>query len=156
LLHHGCSYLSDELAAIDLSIRAVLPYPHAICLKQEPPPAYPLPVQTLRTARTLHIPAANLPVSVGRDAAPLVAAFFLQYQPEASHPTIRPLSQAAATARLLAKALNPLAHPEAGLDAAISLMSEVVAFEIFSATLTATCALIIDTLSRVVPDPAYS
>jgi len=156
LLHHGCSYLSDELAAIDLRTRDVLPYPHAICLKQEPPPAYALPEQTLRTARTLHIPAAILPASVSCDAAPLVAAFFLQYQPEASHPTIRPLSQAAATARLLANALNPLAHPGAGLDAAIGLMSEVVAFEIFSANLTATCALIIETLSRVVPDRAYS
>jgi hypothetical protein len=68
-----------------------------------------------------------------------------------SHPAIRPLSQAAATARLLANALNPLAHPEARLDGAITLMSEVVPFELFSANLTATCALIIETLSRVVP-----
>jgi hypothetical protein len=58
--------------------------------------------------------------------------------------------------RLLVNALNPLAHPEAGLDAAINLMSEVVAFKLFSANLTASCALIIETLSRVVPDPAYS
>jgi hypothetical protein len=150
LLHHGCRYLSDELGAIDLRTRDVLPYPHAICLKQEPPPAYALPAQTLRTAHTWHIPAAILPGGVRRAAAPLVAAFFLQYQCEASHPALGSLSQAAATARLLANALNPLAHPEAGLDAAITLMSGVVPFELFSADLTATCALIIETLGRVV------
>jgi hypothetical protein len=70
LLHHGCSYLTDELAAIDLRTRAVLPYPHVICLKQEPPPAYALLEQALRTARTLHLPAAMLPTAVSRDAAP--------------------------------------------------------------------------------------
>jgi hypothetical protein len=156
LLHHGCSYLSDELAAIDLRSRHVIPYPHAICLKQEPPQAYALPEQTLRTKRTLHIPAAMLPAGVRHQAAPLVAVFFLQYQPEVSQPTIRPLSQAAASARLLANALNPLAHPEAGLDVAISLMSEVMAFDLISADLSATCALIIDTLSRIVPDPVHS
>jgi hypothetical protein len=150
-LHHGCRYLSDELGAIDLRTRAVLPYPHALCLKQEPPPAYPLPEQTLCTAHTWHIPAAILPGGVRREPAPLVAAFFLQYRPEASSPTIRSLRKAAATAHLLANALNPLAHPAAGLDGAITLMSEVVPFELRSADLTATCALIIEALSRVVP-----
>jgi hypothetical protein len=149
LSHHGCRYLSDELGAIDLRTRDVLPYPHAICLKQAPPPAYPLPDQTLCTAHTWHIPAAALLGGVSHDATPLMAVFFLQYRREASHPTICPLSQAAATARLLANALNPLAHPEAGLDGAITLMSGVVPFELFSADLTATCALIIEALGRV-------
>jgi hypothetical protein len=80
-----------------------------------------------------------------------VAAVFLQYRPEASSPTIRPLSRAAAAARLLANALNPLAHPAAGLDGAIALMSEVVPCELFSAHLPATCALLTETLSRIVP-----
>jgi hypothetical protein len=151
LLHHGCRYLSDELGAVDLRTRAVWPYPHALCLKQEPPLAYPLPDQTLRTAHTWHIPTATLPGGVGRVATPLVAAFFLQYRPEAPHPAVRPLSHAAATARLLANALNPLAHPEAGLEGAITLMSGVVPFELCSAELTATCALIIEALGRVAP-----
>jgi hypothetical protein len=151
LLHHGCRSLSDELGAIDLRTRAVLPYPRALCLKQAPPPAYGLPEQTLSTAHTLHIPAAVLPGGVRREAAPLVAAFFLRYRREASHPAIRPLSHAAATARLLANALNPLAHPAAGLDGAIALMSEVVPFELSSANLAATCTLIIQTLRQVVP-----
>ena len=33
LLHHGFGYLSDELSPIDLDSLAVLPYPHALCLK---------------------------------------------------------------------------------------------------------------------------
>jgi hypothetical protein len=151
LLHHGCRYLSDELGAVDLRTRDVLPYPHALCLKQEPPPAYPLPDQTLRTARSWHIPTATLPGGVRRKATPLVAVFFLQYRRDAPHPAVRPLSHAAATARLLANALNPLAHPEAGLDGAITLMSGVVPFELCSADLTATCALIIEALGRVAP-----
>jgi hypothetical protein len=150
LLHHGCRYLSDELAAIDLRTREVLPYPHALCLKKAPPAAYPLPKQTLYTAHTLHIPAAHLPGGVCREAVPLVAAFFVRYQCEASHAAIHPLSKAAATARLLTNTLNPLAHPEAGLDGAIALMSGMVSFELFSADLTATCALIIDALGTAV------
>ena len=150
LLHHDCHYLSDELGAVDLRTREVLPYPHALCLKKTPPPSYPLPKQTLSAAHTLHIPAAHLPCRVHRRAVPLAAMFFLQYQRGASHPTICPLSTAAATVRLLANALNPLAHPEAGLDAAIALMSGMMSFELFSADLTATCALIIETFGRVV------
>jgi hypothetical protein len=98
----------------------------------------------------LHIPAAILPGGVSRESVPLVDAFFLRYQREASCPAIRPLSQAAATARLLANALNPLAHPAAGLDGAITLMSEVAPFELLSADLLATCALLVETLGRVV------
>ena len=37
LLHHGFSYLSDELAPIDLETLEVLPYRHALCLKRRPP-----------------------------------------------------------------------------------------------------------------------
>jgi hypothetical protein len=149
LLHHGCRYLSDELAATDLRTLDVLPYPHAICLKQAPPPAYPLPKTTLYTSRTLHIPAEHLPGGVSRDAAPLVAAFFLHYRREAFQPTIRSLGKASATAHLLANALNPLAHPNDGLDGALALMSGLAPFELFSADLTATCALIIEALDRV-------
>jgi len=151
LLHHGCRYLSDELAAIDLRTREVRPYPHAIGLKQAPPRAYPVPETTLYTARTLHIPAAYLPGGVWHASAPLGAVFFLQYRGEASHPTMRPLSQAAATAHLLANALNPLAHPEAGLDGALRLIAGVVSFALCSADLAATCALLLETLDRVVP-----
>jgi hypothetical protein len=149
LVHHGCRYLSDELAAIDLRTRAVLPYPHAICLKNEPPPAYPRPEQTLCTAHTFHIPAAYLPGNVCHESVPLIAAFFLQDRREVFPPTIRPISLAAATAHLLANALNPLAHPDAGLAGAMTLMSGVAPFVLCSGDLTATCALILEAVNRV-------
>jgi hypothetical protein len=149
LLHHGCRYFSDELAAIDLGTREVWPYPHALCLKQEPPPAYPLPPQILRTSRTLHIPVDLLPGGAGRQPAPLRAAFFLQDRRETSRPALHPLGKAAATAHLLANALNPLAHAEAGLDGALSLAAGMVPFELHAADLSATCALIREALDGV-------
>jgi hypothetical protein len=151
LVHHGCRYGSDELAAIDLWTRDVWPYPHAICLKQEPPPAYPLPPKILRTAHTLHIPADCLPGGVDREPAPLIAAFFLQGRRETSPPTLQPLGKAAATAHLLANALNPLAHPEAGLDGALRLMAGMVPFALHAADLTATCTLVREALDRLAP-----
>ena len=51
LLHHGFSYLSDELAPIDLDTVEVLPYPHALCLKRRPPPPYLLPAESLDLGR---------------------------------------------------------------------------------------------------------
>jgi hypothetical protein len=151
LLHHGCRYCSDELAAIDLRTRVVWPYPHAICLKQEPPAAYPLPPQILRAAHTLHIPVDRLPGRGRREPAPLAAVFFLQDRREASHPAIRPLSRAAAAAHLLANALNPLAHPEAGLDGALRLVAGMASFALRAGDLTATCALIREALDGVTP-----
>src|SRR5262245_23677244 len=61
LIHHGFRYLSDELAAVNLHTMRVYSYAHALCLKAEPPGAYPLPRQILRTSRTLHVPAMSLP-----------------------------------------------------------------------------------------------
>ncbi|HEX9870943.1 MAG TPA: hypothetical protein VGC99_20580 [Candidatus Tectomicrobia bacterium] len=151
LLHHGCRYFSDELAAIDLRTRAVWPYPHAICLKQEPPPAYPLPAQIIRTSQTLHIPVDRLPGGVGCESAPLIAAFFLPDRRETCHPALQLLGKAAATAHLLANALNPLAHPEAGLDEALMLMAGMVPFALRAADLTATCALVREALDKLTP-----
>ena len=151
LLHHGCRYFSDELAAIDVWTRDVWPYPHAICLKQEPAAAYPLPPQMLRTAHTLHIPVDCLPGGAGLEPAPLLAAFFLQDRDETSPPTLQPLGKAAATAHLLANALNPLAHPDAGLDGALRLMAGMVPFALRAADLTATCALVCEALDRLAP-----
>jgi hypothetical protein len=57
----------------------------------------------------------------------------------------------AATAHLLANTLNPLAHPDAGLDAALRLMVGVMPFALHAAELPATCALLVETLRRIVP-----
>ena len=60
LLHHGFQYLSDELSPVDLNTMRVFPYPHALCLKQDPPPPYALPASAIRLGRTIHVPVDTL------------------------------------------------------------------------------------------------
>jgi hypothetical protein len=142
LLHHGFGYLSDELGPVDLNTLEVHPYPHALCLKDDPPAAYPLPARVLRTARTLHIPPDTLPSGVSAGPLPLVALFFLQYSPEARAPTVQLLSKAEAGARVFANALNPLAHPGEGLDGAITIATASACFLLTTADLPLTCRLV--------------
>jgi len=142
LLHEGFSYLSDELAPVDLDRMAVLPYPHAICLKTTPPRPYRLPDQTLRTSRTMHIPADCLPGKVGIEPTPLEAVLFLRVKPRVFVPSVEPISRAQAAARLFANALNPLAHRGEGLDGAIQIVGKSACFELALGDLAATCALV--------------
>jgi hypothetical protein len=146
LLHHGCGYWSDELGPVDLQTLEVYPYPRALCLKGVPPAAYPQPKSTICTPRTLHIPTAALPSEVGRAPASLGAIFFVHYQSGAFTPIVQPMSKATAVARLLANALNPLAHAVDGLDGAITLGTSVASFDLTAADLTATSALVQATL----------
>jgi hypothetical protein len=142
LLHHGFGYFSDELAPIDLKTLDVHPYPHALCLKDKPPHPYVLPEKSLSTSRSLHIPVDDLPSEVGTRPAPLMAIFFSSYRPEVSAPAVRPLSSAEAATRLFASTLNALAHAGDGLDAAIVIAQRTACFELFTAHLPATCALV--------------
>ena len=142
LLHHGFGYLSDELGPVDLKTLTVHPYSHALCLKREPPDAYPLPDKTLRTSRTLHVPVKEIPNGVAKGPLPLAAIFFICHRSEGSEPKVQPISKAAATARLLANALNPLAHPGDGLDGAAEIAASLACFELVSADLPETCALV--------------
>jgi hypothetical protein len=151
LLHHGFRYCSDELGPVDLQTFEVSPYPHALCLKAEPPAAYPLPAQTLYTPSTLHIPTGALPSAPCLAPRPLAAIFFPQYHPAAAGPTVRPLRPAEAAARLYAQALNPLAHAEEGLDGAIALATRCPCFVLHTAALPATCALLVRTLHDLFP-----
>jgi hypothetical protein len=146
LLHHGCEYLSDELAPVDLRTLEVLPYPHALCLKQVPPGPYRLPASTLRTWRALYVPAAALPGTASTCPAPLLAIFFCAYDPLATAPALRPLSGAEAATRLFVNTLNALAHPGGGLDGAIQIARRLPAFELVTAELPATCAVVAATL----------
>jgi len=146
LLHHGLGYGSDELAPIDLQTWTVVPYPHALCLKQVPPAAYPLPASTLVTPSTLHIPTAALPSAICTAPLPLAALFFVQYRSEAAAPRVRPLRPAEAAVRLFPHTLNPLAHAAEGLDAAIALARRCRCFALDTAALPATCALVLHTL----------
>ena len=147
LSHHGFRYLSDELAPIDLDHLDVHAYPHALCLKAVPPEPYALPPSTLETARTLHVPASDLPGGVG-DTTRLTAIFFLQSDfSTPAEPALRSISTAEAGARLLANALNPLAHAADGLDPAIAIAGRVRRFELRPGNLERTCALVLRTLA---------
>lgn len=151
LLHHGFGYLSDELAPIDLRSLQVYAYPRALCLKRQPPTGYPLPDNILITPPTLHVPVP----SSGRDfpSLPLVAVFFVHFDPNAAAPQVRPIAAAETAARLYANALNQLAHANAGLDAAARIAQSTAGFVLESAELAATCDLVRETLQSV---PAFS
>jgi hypothetical protein len=149
LSHHGFRYLSDELAPIDLDRLDVHAYPHALCLKAVPAEPYALPASTLETAWTLHVPASDLPGGVG-DTSRLAAIFFLQSDfSTPAEPGLRPISAAEAGARLLANALNPLAHATDGLDPAIAIARRVHRFELRPGNLERTCALVARMLADV-------
>lgn len=136
LLHEGFRYLSDELAPIDLERMAVHPYPHALCLKTDPPLPYLLPEGTLRTTETLHIPVKFLPAEAVMTPTSLTALFFLSRDASQKQCWVRQISIGEAAARLLANALNPLAHHGDGLDAAIHVAQQARCFELHVADLT--------------------
>ena len=125
LVEKGLEYLSDELAPIDLRTLAVEPYPHALCLKSPPPDPYTLPSNTVRCGRRYHVPIPG-PVHQVRTLAALV---FVR-RDEERFQQLRPVSAATAAARLMANALNPLAHPGDGLDVAVTLSQAVPCFEL--------------------------
>jgi len=129
LLAGGFEYLSDELAPIDLRALTVHPYRHALNLKALPPAPYTLPDGTLQHGLRLHVPAGALPVVRRREELPLAALIFL-HRGEPRVDGLRPMTKASAVARLMAHALNPLAHPGYGLDAAVELGRARPCFEL--------------------------
>jgi hypothetical protein len=144
LLHHGFGFLSDELAPVDLKTLEVHPYPRTLALKREPPTSYPLPRRTVRTSRSFHV--RDVPASGDRAPALVRAVVFVHYDPAASAPTVRQLTPAQASARLYANALNPLAHEGAGLDGAVRITTARPCYDLVTAELPATCALLAQTL----------
>ena len=142
LLHHGFRYLSDELCPVDLETMRVFPYPHALCLKRDPPLPYALPVNALRLGRTLHVAVEDLPAPIVSGPVALGGVFLVTHRPDLSAPEIQPLGVAEASARLYVNALNALAHPNRGLEAAARIAQHVPCFAVSSADLEATCALV--------------
>jgi len=149
LLHHGFRYCSDELAPIDLSTMMISAYPHALCLKSSPPEPYNLPNNVIKTIATIHVPVEYLPAEVCDHPVRLAAIFFLKYNPDIQEPEIHEISAAEASARLYANALNPLAHPEGGIDAGISVAKSCECFNVTSADLGLTANLIKMTLDSI-------
>jgi hypothetical protein len=142
LTHEGFGYLSDELAPLDPETLEVAPYPRALCLKADPPAGHPLPPSTLRTPWTLHVPPGELPGGVAGGPIPVDAIFFVDHRAGSAWPSVEPVTKGEAAARLMAHALNPLAHRDAGLDAVSRIASAVTAFRLRSASLPATAALV--------------
>ena len=134
-MHEGFHYLSGELALVDLQTLMVQPYPHALCLKSEPPAPYHLPAATLRTGATLHVPVAALPAATCNRPVPLGAIFFL-YRDKPGGTTLQRIDAGEAAMRLYANALNNLAHGGQGLDVAIRLTSRLPCFRLQLGELT--------------------
>jgi hypothetical protein len=147
LLHHGFRYLSDELSPVDLSALSVSPYPHALCLKQDPPESFPLPPQVLRLGRTLHVPVSALPATHVANPLPVGGVFVLRYETARLEPVVRRLGPAEAAARLYPNVLNALAHSGKGLDAVLRIANALPCYALASAELGATCELIRDVVA---------
>jgi hypothetical protein len=138
----GFRYMSDELAPIDIATCSVFPYRHALCLKAVPPePFADLPTHFV-TARTLHVPVCELNSIDTEDAEPLGALIFLQRSNTTRTPRLSVISPAEAATRLYANTLNALAHPNAGLDAAATIVDRVPAWHLDAGELAATCKLL--------------
>jgi hypothetical protein len=134
LLTHGFRYLSDELAPIDLGSMSVHAYPHAIHLKRPPPPPYALPAGVIETPWGWHVPGASLPREPVRDPLRIGAICFID-RSGTSPSRPNPVTPASAAARLFANALNPLAHPNDGLDAAVAIARAIPCFELDTSSL---------------------
>ncbi len=147
LLHHGFRYGSDELAPVEPGTRRVHGFPSALCLKSDPPDSFPLPPGAIRTPQAVHVPVGALPAPLAQFPSPLAAIFFVRYQPGTPHPFVREVGAAEAGARLFAQALNALAHPHEGLDAAIDLARGSRCFSLETGDLRATSRLVVGAFS---------
>lgn len=152
LLHHGFEYLSDEIAPIDPRTFRVLPFPRALCLKKEPPGGYPLPPQVALTGRTIPVPTSLFPNGPVGEPLPLSTIVFLRFIGDGQPPVLKAMGTAEATVRLLINALNPLAHPQYGLDDAMTIVAKTRSFELLTGDLRSTCELI---RSACVEDSRY-
>ena len=150
LLHRRFRYLSDELSPVDTCSLQVHAYPHALCMKNDPPPTHPLPPAGVqRLGATMHVPVASLPAAVGPAVCPIEAIVFVRYACERTAPVVRELSSAEAAARLYTATLNALAHSGRGLDAVLHVASKARCFVLEAADLDQTCDLFCDSVVGV-------
>jgi hypothetical protein len=147
LLERGFTYLSDELAPIDVRRRLVHHYAHAVGLKSPPPDPLHLPQGTVAIGSRFHVPTCRFRgAGLTEEPLPLVAFIFPERSSE--HPArCRRISPSVATVHLLANALNARAHSNDGLDAAVTLARLVPSFQINIRDLSAACAEIHDVMT---------
>ena len=140
LLERGVTYLSDELAPIDIGRRSVHHYAHAVGLKSRPPDPLHLPQGTVAIGSRFHVPTCRFPgAGLSEEPLPLVAVIFPERSSEPPA-RCRRISPSVATAHLLANALNARAHSNDGLDAAATLARLVPCFQINTRDLSGACA----------------
>jgi len=139
LLERGFTYLSDELAPIEIRGWLVHPYAHAVNLKSTPPHPLRLPPGSVAIGRRFHVPTVMVPAVAGEEPLPLAALIFPERssEPLARCRRIRP---SLAAAHLLANTLNALAHPNDGLDVAVSLAQSIPCFQVNIYDLSSACA----------------
>jgi len=160
LLERGFTYLSDELAPIDIRRRVVHHYAHAVGLKSPPPDPLHLPQDTVAIGSRFHVPAARFR-GAGPTEEPLPLVAFIFPERTAEPPAkCRRISPSVATVHLLANALNARAHSNHGLDAAVTLARLVPSFQINIRDLSAACAEIHDVMTLLsrgeeIPIPSH-
>jgi hypothetical protein len=148
LLERGFTYLSDELAPIDIRRRLVHPYAHAVNLKSTPPHPLRLPPGTVAIGRRFHVPTGAV---ASQEPLPLVAFIFPERSSEPPA-RCRRIGPSLAAAHLLANSLNALAHHNDGLDVAVSLARVIPCFQVNIRDLSSACAEIEAVMTM--PSPA--
>lgn len=140
LCHNGFSYMSDELAPIDLDSMQAYGYPHAVCLKRATEGAPGIPAATLKTESTLHVPVEEIPGHALQDPVSIGAVVFLIEAAGSGRPRLSRISTPEGAARLYANGLNQLAHDRDGLRAAARIAGTTEMYIMERGTPAASCA----------------
>jgi hypothetical protein len=148
LLHHGFSYVSDELAPIILARNRITPYPHALCMKKAPPEDYPIPSSACATGRGFHIPISAMPGNAIESDLPIRTIFFIQYHPKKLTSVIAPIGHSEAATCLYPNILNALAHQNEGLAAALRVTENTNCYRLEAGFLRSTCEMISSVVSK--------
>jgi len=146
LMHHGLTYLSDELAPVNLETMSVLPFPRALSLKREPPAPYSIEDRALRTEWSQFIEKNHMPGPVASTGEYHIKAAFFLMQNESSTPPsamCQPIGKGDACTHLYANSLNQLAHPSAGLGAAYAVVQNIDCYSLTVGNLDSMCAAVI-------------
>lgn len=146
LVRGGLGYLSDELAPVDPSSWCVYPYPHAICLKRDPPKGFEISTRDrFVTSRGAHVMIRGL-THRSTGAVPAGNVFVVEYSASNNVPSMRRLSAAEAVARIYPGVLNALAHERAGMGVLSRLVGTRKCWHVQAAGLGATRDLVLQQL----------
>ena len=152
LSHNGFAYLSDELAPVDPLSLQVEPYPHALCLKNEPLSPPPLPDSSRYTEVTIHVPAYELRTCALDRTHALGMLIFIDRSTNREEIIVRAIGRAESAARLYSNGLNQLAHQADGLPAVSKIAGAVPAYLLSGGTVEERGRIIQELCDSVYPD----